>query len=145
MSTTVSENQTRRSIFIPSNKKPKMATDDQKRTMSNQASEVVVVMVPFVAHGHLNQFANLSRVISGYNIPVHFLNTSTHIRQIAPVTRQLHPSSTSTNSQHRPSLHHPRTLQTGSLPTYNQLLNQLSIFVTRSLSSYVRSLQPVQE
>ncbi|KAI3667469.1 hypothetical protein L6452_42527 [Arctium lappa] len=36
------------------------------------AAEVVVVMLPFVAHGHLNQFAYLSRLISTYNIAVHF-------------------------------------------------------------------------
>ncbi|XP_076928449.1 zeatin O-xylosyltransferase-like [Bidens hawaiensis] len=41
-----------------------------------------VVMVPFVAHGHLNQLLHLSRLISGYNIPVHFVTTTTHLRQL---------------------------------------------------------------
>ncbi|KAI3732989.1 hypothetical protein L1987_64203 [Smallanthus sonchifolius] len=47
-----------------------------------EAAEVVVVMVPFVAHGHLNQLFHLSRLISTNNIPVHFVSTTTHIRQL---------------------------------------------------------------
>lgn len=47
-----------------------------------QANEnVVVVMVPFPAQGHLNQLLHLSRLISSYNIPVHFVGTMTHCRQ----------------------------------------------------------------
>ncbi|XP_019162090.1 PREDICTED: zeatin O-glucosyltransferase-like [Ipomoea nil] len=43
--------------------------------------KVVVVMVPFPAQGHLNQLLQLSRLISSYNIPVHFVGTATHNRQ----------------------------------------------------------------
>ncbi|XP_071688088.1 zeatin O-xylosyltransferase-like [Rutidosis leptorrhynchoides] len=46
-----------------------------------QAQEVCVVMVPFSAQGHLNQLLHLSRLISAYKIPVHFLGSTTHIRQ----------------------------------------------------------------
>ncbi|KAL8147312.1 zeatin O-glucosyltransferase-like [Apium graveolens] len=49
-----------------------------------QATEnnvVVVVMVPFPAQGHLNQLLHLSRLISSYNIPVHYVATTTHTRQ----------------------------------------------------------------
>ncbi|KAL7138446.1 hypothetical protein ABFS83_10G164800 [Erythranthe nasuta] len=45
------------------------------------SSEVVVVMVPLPAQGHLNQLLQLSRIIAAYNIPVHYVSTSTHIRQ----------------------------------------------------------------
>ncbi|XP_076907623.1 zeatin O-glucosyltransferase-like [Bidens hawaiensis] len=45
-------------------------------------TEVTVVMLPFVAHGHLNQLLRLSRLISAYNIPVHFVTTTTHLRQL---------------------------------------------------------------
>nr|XP_016509214.1 PREDICTED: zeatin O-glucosyltransferase-like [Nicotiana tabacum] len=38
-------------------------------------------MVPFPAQGHLNQLLHLSRLISAYNIPVHFLGYENHIRQ----------------------------------------------------------------
>ncbi|XP_059657228.1 zeatin O-glucosyltransferase-like [Cornus florida] len=44
-------------------------------------TEVVVVMVPLPAQGHLNQLLQLSRLISSYDIPVHYVCTSTHIRQ----------------------------------------------------------------
>ncbi|KAJ9544745.1 hypothetical protein OSB04_024452 [Centaurea solstitialis] len=45
------------------------------------SSEVVVVMVPFVAQGHLNQLLHLSRLLSPYNLPIHFLCTATNTRQ----------------------------------------------------------------
>ena len=46
-----------------------------------QDSQVTVVMVPFLAQGHLGQLLHLSRLISSYNIPVHYVSTTTHIRQ----------------------------------------------------------------
>ncbi|KAI3697686.1 hypothetical protein L6452_30782 [Arctium lappa] len=42
---------------------------------------VVVVMVPFIAHGHLNQLLHLSGLVSTYNIPVHIACTTAHLRQ----------------------------------------------------------------
>ncbi|KAI3788239.1 hypothetical protein L2E82_00999 [Cichorium intybus] len=44
-------------------------------------SGVVVVMVPFVAQGHLNQLLHLSRLLSSYNLPIHIIGTATHNRQ----------------------------------------------------------------
>ncbi|KAI3510495.1 hypothetical protein L1887_17541 [Cichorium endivia] len=44
-------------------------------------TSVVVVMVPFIAHGHLNQLLCLSGFISAYGIPVHFICTAAHLRQ----------------------------------------------------------------
>ncbi|XP_049368926.1 zeatin O-glucosyltransferase-like [Solanum verrucosum] len=44
--------------------------------------EVVVVVVPFPAQGHLNQLLHFSRLISSYNIPVHYITTTTHTRQV---------------------------------------------------------------
>ncbi|KAA8518132.1 hypothetical protein F0562_015606 [Nyssa sinensis] len=46
-----------------------------------QAQQVVVVMVPFPAQGHLNQLLQLSRLVSSYNIPVHYVSCATHNRQ----------------------------------------------------------------
>ncbi|KAJ8534235.1 hypothetical protein K7X08_007559 [Anisodus acutangulus] len=43
--------------------------------------EVVVVIVPFPAQGHLNQLLHLSSLISSFNIPVHYVSTKTHTRQ----------------------------------------------------------------
>ncbi|KAM3288716.1 zeatin O-glucosyltransferase-like [Capsicum chacoense] len=44
--------------------------------------EVVVVVVPFPAQGHLNQLLHFSRLISSYNIPIHYITTTTHSRQV---------------------------------------------------------------
>ncbi|XP_042515860.1 zeatin O-glucosyltransferase-like [Macadamia integrifolia] len=42
---------------------------------------VMVVMVPFPAQGHLNQLLHFSRLIAAYNIPVHYVGSTTHNRQ----------------------------------------------------------------
>ncbi|XP_022928738.1 zeatin O-glucosyltransferase-like [Cucurbita moschata] len=39
---------------------------------------VVVVMVPLPAQGHLNQLLHLSRLLSTFHIPIHFVGTATH-------------------------------------------------------------------
>ncbi|GAA0159669.1 glycosyltransferase [Lithospermum erythrorhizon] len=44
--------------------------------------KVVVVMVPLPAQGHLNQLLQLSHLLSSYNIPVHYVGTATHNRQV---------------------------------------------------------------
>ncbi|TKY53379.1 Zeatin O-glucosyltransferase [Spatholobus suberectus] len=44
-------------------------------------TQVVVVLIPFPAQGHLNQLLHLSRLILSHNIPVHYVGTVTHIRQ----------------------------------------------------------------
>ncbi|KAL1809471.1 hypothetical protein DCAR_0729014 [Daucus carota subsp. sativus] len=49
--------------------------------MSSFHSQLIVIMVPFPAQGHLNQLLHLSRLISSYNIPVHYVGTSLHNRQ----------------------------------------------------------------
>ncbi|XP_027177054.1 zeatin O-glucosyltransferase-like [Coffea eugenioides] len=59
---------------------------NQNQTQTQDATiqgthEVTVVMVPFPAQGHLNQLLHLSRLISSYNIPVHYVSTATHTRQ----------------------------------------------------------------
>ncbi|KAI3677884.1 hypothetical protein L6452_37156 [Arctium lappa] len=59
-----------------------MDRQEQNDAIHRPAAEVVVVMVPFLAHGHLNQLLHLSHLISSYNIPVHLVSTTTHIRQV---------------------------------------------------------------
>lgn len=48
--------------------------------MANK-NEVVVVVVPFPAQGHLNQLLHLSRLICSYKIPVHYISTKNHTLQ----------------------------------------------------------------
>ncbi|KAJ0702155.1 putative trans-zeatin O-beta-D-glucosyltransferase [Helianthus annuus] len=47
----------------------------------DQNQDICVVMVPFIAQGHLNQLIHLSRLISAYNLPVHFVCAPSHTRQ----------------------------------------------------------------
>ncbi|KAL6272847.1 hypothetical protein ACE6H2_023539 [Prunus campanulata] len=44
-------------------------------------SQVVVVMVPLPAQGHLNQLLHFSRLVSAHDIPVYFVGSPTHNRQ----------------------------------------------------------------
>ncbi|KAL8098069.1 zeatin O-glucosyltransferase-like [Apium graveolens] len=53
----------------------------QGRQANENDKNVVVVMVPFPAQGHLNQLLHLSRLISSYDIHVHYVGTITHCRQ----------------------------------------------------------------
>ncbi|KNA14807.1 hypothetical protein SOVF_104190 [Spinacia oleracea] len=43
--------------------------------------QVVVVMVPLLAQGHLNQLLHLSHLITSYGIPVHYACSASHNRQ----------------------------------------------------------------
>ncbi|KAM7500145.1 hypothetical protein LguiA_024559 [Lonicera macranthoides] len=46
-----------------------------------KSSQVAIVVVPFPAQGHLNPLLHLSRLLSAYKLPVHYVGTTTHIRQ----------------------------------------------------------------
>ncbi|KAL8483347.1 hypothetical protein ACS0TY_026154 [Phlomoides rotata] len=52
--------------------------------MSDEESihEIVVVMVPFPGQSHLNQLLELAALISAHAVPVHFIGSSTHNRQV---------------------------------------------------------------
>ncbi|XP_020235886.1 zeatin O-glucosyltransferase [Cajanus cajan] len=54
--------------------------DSNAKSLEHE-SKVVVILIPFPAQGHLNQFMHLSRLILSHNIPVHYVSTATHIRQ----------------------------------------------------------------
>ncbi|XP_009777653.1 zeatin O-glucosyltransferase-like [Nicotiana tabacum] len=56
--------------------------------------EVVVVVVPFPAQGHLNQLLHLSRLISSYNIPTHYITTKIHSHQVNLRAHGFNPLST---------------------------------------------------
>ncbi|XP_057442548.1 zeatin O-glucosyltransferase-like [Lotus japonicus] len=59
----------------------KIHGSSSRNSFDDHHDQVVVVMVPFPAQGHLNQFMHLSRVILPHNIPVHYVGTATHNRQ----------------------------------------------------------------
>ncbi|KAI5384490.1 zeatin O-glucosyltransferase [Lathyrus oleraceus] len=60
-------------------------------------TQVVIVIVPFPAQGHLNQLLHLSRLISSYNLPVHFVGTTQHNRQAIVRVQGWDPKSISKN------------------------------------------------
>lgn len=41
-----------------------------------------MVIVPFPTQGYLNQFLYLSRLVSSYNIPIHYVDFSTETSHI---------------------------------------------------------------
>ncbi|XP_020248028.1 cis-zeatin O-glucosyltransferase 2-like [Asparagus officinalis] len=45
------------------------------------AHPVGILVVPFPAHGHLNQLLHFSLHLSSHNLPVHFAASATHNRQ----------------------------------------------------------------
>ncbi|WOL06193.1 hypothetical protein Cni_G14925 [Canna indica] len=52
------------------------------RLQSNAAIDVAVVMVPLPAQGHLNQFLHLSRLLAARGVPVHYVGSAAHNRQV---------------------------------------------------------------
>ncbi|GJY45852.1 zeatin O-glucosyltransferase-like protein [Tanacetum coccineum] len=74
-----------------------MRTNNKKAMIDRAAADIVVVVVPFVAHGHLNQLLHLARLISSYNIPVHFVSTATHSRQLHSRNHDSWPLSNASN------------------------------------------------
>ncbi|XP_055835300.1 zeatin O-xylosyltransferase-like [Solanum dulcamara] len=44
--------------------------------------DVVVVMVPFLLQGHLNPLLHISRLISSYNLPIHYICYTDKIKQV---------------------------------------------------------------
>lgn len=69
----------------------KHSTDDFRQT------QVAVVVAPFPAQGHLNPLLHLSRLILGYNIPVHYVSTPIHNRQAIVLIQGWDPNSISSN------------------------------------------------
>ncbi|CAA3016818.1 zeatin O-glucosyltransferase-like [Olea europaea var. sylvestris] len=59
-----------------------------------EVAQVAVVMVPLPAQGHLNQLLHLSRLVSAYGIPIHFVGTTTHNRQAKSRVHGWDPSAT---------------------------------------------------
>ncbi|XP_028553829.1 putative cis-zeatin O-glucosyltransferase [Dendrobium catenatum] len=113
--------------------------------MSN-ADEVTVVIVPFPAHGHLNQLLHLSLLLSTrYGLTVHFASTASHNRQ-AKLRLQGWPLS-SLSSIHfhdlplppipspPPNPHSPN-----SFPTHLQPLFEATDLICSALSSLFLSL-----
>ncbi|XP_022766641.1 zeatin O-glucosyltransferase-like [Durio zibethinus] len=51
-------------------------------SINHKQAPVVVIVVPFPGHSHLNQLLQLSCLISSHKIPVHYVCSSIHSRQV---------------------------------------------------------------
>ncbi|KAM7500139.1 hypothetical protein LguiA_024553 [Lonicera macranthoides] len=71
-----------------------MADNNQNGLKSPQ---VTIVVVPFPAQGHLNQLLHLSRLLLAYNLIVHYVGTTTNIRQARLRLHGCDPLSTSSS------------------------------------------------
>ncbi|XP_059310381.1 zeatin O-xylosyltransferase-like [Lycium ferocissimum] len=60
---------------------------NHSQTGIEEGGDVVVVMVPFLAQGHLNPLLHLSRLVSSYNLPIYYLGYSD---KISLVKRRVH-------------------------------------------------------
>lgn len=61
----------------------------------DQEHQVVVVVVPLPAQGHLNQLLHFSHLVSDRQIPVHYVGAATHNRQVKNRVHGWDPSATS--------------------------------------------------
>ncbi|MED6217899.1 Zeatin O-glucosyltransferase [Stylosanthes scabra] len=78
-----------------------MASNGKSNNNTTQnKNQIVVVMVPFPAQGHLNQLLHLSRLILSHNIPVHYVGTKSHNLQATLRVQGWDPNSISTLNFH---------------------------------------------
>ncbi|MCD7465325.1 hypothetical protein HAX54_001041 [Datura stramonium] len=110
--------------------------------------EVVVVVVPFPAQGHLNQLLHFSSLISSYNIQVHYVSTKIHTRQAK--IRAHHGLSLNPNSIHfhefsTPSFPSPPPNPNSSIkfPSHLQPSFESSYHLRGPVASLVRSLSSI--
>ncbi|KAJ0683063.1 putative trans-zeatin O-beta-D-glucosyltransferase [Helianthus annuus] len=108
------------------------------------ATKVVVVMVPFVAQGHLTQLYHLSHLISTYNLPVHFVSTTDCIRQV----RSRHHTTTAVNFHEFtvPPFTSPPPNPSTPYPTHLQPLFNSTLHLRHPTATLIRHLsQHVQK
>ncbi|KAL3632498.1 hypothetical protein CASFOL_025482 [Castilleja foliolosa] len=113
-----------------------MATTHTKHT-------VVVLMVPLPLQGHLNQLLHLSRLISAYNIPVHYAASASHNHQAQQRIQGWDPLSISNIIFHElPSLcfQSPRPDLKTHFPSHIQPLMDASSGLRRPVNEIIRSL-----
>ncbi|XP_071737570.1 zeatin O-glucosyltransferase-like [Rutidosis leptorrhynchoides] len=114
--------------------------EDNHLPLPAPAADVVVVMVPFIAHGHLNQLFHLSRLISTYNIPVHFINTATHSRQLRSRHHDsVHPS-VIFHEFKTPLFNSPKPDPSKWFPTHLQPAFESTLHLRTPVADLVRSL-----
>ncbi|KAK9065738.1 hypothetical protein SSX86_015139 [Deinandra increscens subsp. villosa] len=107
---------------------------------TNDRNDVVVVMVPFVAHGHLNQLLHLSRLISAHNLPVHFISTATHLRQLRSRHHDFNNSTVNFHEFQTPPFPSPPPNPSSRFPTHLQPAFESTRHLRRPVSALISSL-----
>ncbi|KAI7729530.1 hypothetical protein M8C21_008987 [Ambrosia artemisiifolia] len=114
--------------------------------VANQNS-VVVVMIPLPLQGHLNQLLHLSRIISAHNVPVHFVCTTAHGRQVRLRLQGWNPNAVSTIFFHDLPIPPfacppPNPNSTNKFPSHLQPLCEAATHLRDPVTSLLRKLSP---
>ncbi|KAL5719883.1 cis-zeatin O-beta-D-glucosyltransferase [Ranunculus cassubicifolius] len=108
-------------------------------------SQVVVVMVPLPAQGHLNQLLNMSRLILARGVPIHFISSAIHNRQAKLRIHAWEPSTLSNihfHDVHLPSFPTPSPEPNAStnFPAHYQPVFEATEKIQEPLAALLRSL-----
>ncbi|KAL6498591.1 hypothetical protein OROHE_026532 [Orobanche hederae] len=71
---------------------------------ASKASPVAIVAVPLLSQSHLNQMLELSRLISSHGLPVYYVSTALHNRQVKSRTHAQNSSSSKINFHDFPAI-----------------------------------------
>ncbi|KAK1428859.1 hypothetical protein QVD17_17699 [Tagetes erecta] len=112
-----------------------------------EQNTIVVVMVPLPLQGHLNQLLHLSRLISAHNVPVHFVCTTTHGRQVKLRVQGWNPNTMSTIFFHDLPIPPyetppPNPNSTNKFPSHLQPLCEAATHLRRPVTSLLHKLSP---
>ncbi|KAJ0809078.1 putative trans-zeatin O-beta-D-glucosyltransferase [Helianthus annuus] len=114
--------------------------------VANQ-NKVMVVMIPLPLQGHLNQLLHLSRLISAHNVPVHFVCTTAHGRQVRLRLQGWNPNTISTIFFHDLPIPPfacppPNPNSTNKFPSHLQPLCEAATHLRDHVASLLQKLSP---
>lgn len=106
--------------------------------IGEKQSDVVVVVVPLPAQGHLNPLLHLSRLISAHKVDVYYVGSTTHVRQARTRLQGWDPSTISNLHLHDfPSLSSPNA---SSSSTMGAMIMKISSQMEESLFALINKL-----
>ncbi|KAK4775978.1 hypothetical protein SAY87_023939 [Trapa incisa] len=113
------------------------ASHHPQPTWLQESGGVAVVMVPLPAQGHLNQLLHLSRIISSYGVPVHYVAAMTHIQQVKLRLHSWDPASSVVDKggKHHQLLHF-HGFEIPSFPSPSPDPNSISKFPSQLLPAF---------
>ncbi|XP_076895538.1 zeatin O-glucosyltransferase-like isoform X2 [Bidens hawaiensis] len=116
-------------------------------TMVADQNPVAVVMIPLPLQGHLNQLLHLSRLIATHKVPVHFVCTTTHGRQVKLRVQGWDPNTISTIHFHDLPIPPfacppPNPNSTNKFPSHLQPLCEAATNLRGPVASLLHKLSP---